>query len=76
MLSNKETEMFLKLGFTQEEIGRQRVLQLYHNAVLKVFYEDLQGSAVESLRRCYRECIVDMKQIRLTPEFDNLIDLR
>lgn len=75
MYSNKETQMFYALGFDDKELARQRVLRLYQNAVLKVFVENLQGNAVESLRRVFKECILDMKFSRLTQEFDNLIEL-
>lgn len=71
--SQKEIKMF-------QELDCENFLQLddpatiYRLAVEKVFCKDLQGHAVESLRRCYN-ALRDCSIYRDTPEWDDMIIL-
>lgn len=73
MYSEKEQQMFnfLKIGHLTRMMFPS---SLYDCAVKKAFTENLQGNAVESLRRTY-SALTKCFPLRLTKEFDDLIEL-
>lgn len=70
-LSEKENMMFGQLGILKIDL---QVGQLYQLAVNRAFSENLQGPAVDSLRRCFK-ALADPAMYRGTPEWDALISL-
>lgn len=73
-LSNKEIQMFKMLGLERLLSKLDDPVTLYRLAVENTFCNNLQGPAVDSLRRCYtaiRKCSV----YRCTPEWEALIKL-
>lgn len=77
--SEKEREMFTILGWGThvgddgiEAYGQEEERFLYEKVVLYIFVNDLQGGAVEAVRRTMRAIIFGRPE-RNTPEFDALI---
>ena len=78
--SAKEQAMFEALGFSDLMCHVDIPPTLYDIAGLKCFVEGTEGPAVESLRRCLKALKDGWGETgeafyRMTPEFDNLIDL-
>lgn len=78
-LSEKEKQMFLKIGLSSAildycETGQLTVNQVYDKAVYHCFENKQEGVIVESLRRCIK-CMNSGDAFRRTPEFESLIKL-
>lgn len=72
--SEKEIQMFAALGLRALLDTSITVVQLYKMAVDEAFIENLQGPAVESLRRTYG-AMAKCHPYRQTKEWDDLISL-
>ena len=74
--SKKEIQMFTALNPFYKKLIESNMAAsgLYRIAVEDCFVQNLQGSAVESLRRT-ATALRDCKPYRMTPEFDSLISL-
>lgn len=71
-----EAELKLIQYFGYMELLNQPALVLYRMMASEAFALDMNGPAVEALRRGFYELYfnqVDSKYKRLTPEWDNLI---
>ena len=77
-LSEKERELFHALDMENYlklyDEGHWIEPTLYRQASLKCFTHNITGNAVDSLRRCYI-ALEKCNPYRLTPEWDNLIQL-
>ena len=73
--SEKEKQLFSSLGFSRLMEVFDNEPKLYHEVSLQVFIEGRSGKCVDSLRRCLQSIRSLNGIYRLTPEFDNLIEL-
>lgn len=71
--SDKELELFRAFGY-DDKVNDIPVVDLYRLCVQKAFLLDLRGPHVNSLRECYK-AILSCSPYRMTPEFDELIQL-
>jgi hypothetical protein len=76
--SDKEMKLFSYFGFgCLADRGDDSCITapvIYRMCVEKAFLNNMQGEAVESLRRCF-SALVGSKVFRMTPEWDEMIDL-